>query len=458
MIKSVKGMRDLLPPETFFWGRVEEIARAIFGSYGYEEIRTPVAEETQLFVRGIGEGTDIVHKEMYTFPDRKGRSLTLRPEMTAGVVRSFIENGFQQRPLPVRLWYLGPMFRYERPQKGRYRQFHQVGAEIFGSAGPEGDAEMIAAIFAFLRRLHFHGLTLRLNSVGDAACRPAYVEKLREVARGSASRLCSDCVRRAEANPLRIFDCKVEGCRMAAREFPLPAAFLCEPCRIHAGRLAEILAALDLPAETDERLVRGLDYYTRTVFEITAGGLGSQDAIVGGGRYDRLVSDLGGPDIPAVGFAAGLDRIIEILPQEFKSEEIAGREDRVMVVPIGREAFVYAFHVAEEVREAGLDATLEIQGRSPKASLSRAVKEHFRYAILAGEKERDAGTVVLKDLTASTERELPLSELAATIAEEGMERFLASHAAIEADPRDRSESNGEEWIGKGEDDGGGEWH
>jgi histidyl-tRNA synthetase len=451
MIKTVKGTRDLLPPESFFWGRVEEIARALFSAYGFEEIRTPILEETQLFVRGIGEGTDIVHKEMFTFPDRKGRSMTMRPEMTASVVRAYVEHGFQQRPRPLRLWYMGPMFRYERPQKGRYRQFHQIGAELFGAPGPEADAEVIAAIFAFLRRLRFDGLVVRVNSVGDAACRPAYVEAIRAAAEGAKGSLCPDCLRRVETNPLRVLDCKVPGCREAAASFPRPSAFLCDPCRKHAERLAELLAGLDIPADSDDRLVRGLDYYTRTVFEVAAPGLGSQDAIVGGGRYDRLVSDLGGPETPAVGFAAGLDRIIEILPEEFRDEQRDLLGGRAVVVPIGDGTALYAFQAAETLRVEGTDAVLELLGRGPKAVLARAAKEGFRWAVLVGEKERDSRTVVLKDLDAQTQKELPIDDLAEAIQAVEAERFadelIVEHPELVDELRERI-AGGEE----GEDD------
>ncbi len=298
-------------------------------------------EETQLFVRGIGEGTDIVHKEMYTFGDKKGRSLTLRPEMTAGVVRSFVEHGIAAAPdAGPGLWYTGPMFRYERPQKGRYRQFHQVGAEVFGVAGPEADAEMIAAIFAFLRRLRFDGLVLRLNSVGDAACRPAYVEELRRFSRRRGwDRLCADCVRRGSRRTR--CGCSTaraaggRGRREVAAELPsLPSRSLLArgPAASTPGGSRKCRRPRPAGRETDERLVRGLDYYTRTVFEISAGGLGAQDAIVGGGRYDRLVADLGGPERPGVGFAAGLDRILEVLPTLQRSWRCS---TQVLVVPIG---------------------------------------------------------------------------------------------------------------------------
>ncbi|MGD2116099.1 MAG: histidine--tRNA ligase, partial [Acidobacteriota bacterium] len=317
-IRRPKGTRDLLPPETAVWSAVEETARRTFGRYGYGEIRTPVLEETELFVRGVGEATDIVGKEMYTFTDKGGRSLTLRPESTASVARAYVENGLQQRPSPVKLYYLGPQFRYERPQKGRYRQFYQIGAELLGDAGPVSDAELILMLIDFLGALEFEGLTVLLNTVGGPESRAAYRDELVRFLEPKREVLSDDSRRRLTTNPLRILDTKVEREREILADAPRLADSLTAEDREHFGAVRSILDRFGVGYRVDDRLVRGLDYYTRTVFEITAAGLGAQDAIVGGGRYDALISEVGGPETPGIGFAIGEDRLIDVLPQSFR--------------------------------------------------------------------------------------------------------------------------------------------
>ena len=311
-LQGVKGTRDLLPEDTALWSAVEAVARRVFADYGYGEIRTPLLEDTELFVRGVGETTDIVGKEMYTFDDKKGRSLTLRPESTAPVVRSFIQHGLDNRPLPQRLFYIGPHFRYERPQKGRYRQFHQIGAELIGDPGPWGDAELLAMLVRFLGELGYEELVVLLNTVGDEESRAAYRETLRGFLEPHRDALGEDSRRRLETNPLRILDTKSPAERELLVDAPRLEESLNEASREHFDGLRRALDTLGLAYRLEPRLVRGLDYYSHGVFEIVSEALGAQDAIVGGGRYDGLMRQLGGPDLPAAGFAIGEDRLIEL--------------------------------------------------------------------------------------------------------------------------------------------------
>jgi len=404
-ITSVKGTRDLLPPETAVWTAVEETARRVFGGYGYGEIRTPILEETELFVRGVGEATDIVGKEMYTFPDKKGRSLTLRPESTASVARAFVEHGMQSLTSPIKLFYLGPQFRYERPQKGRYRQFSQIGAELLGDAGPYSDAEVILMLVRFLRALELEDLTVLLNTVGDEESRTAYREALVVYLEPHADRLGEDSRRRLETNPLRILDTKIPQERELLQNAPSLRDHLNAESREHFAAVREALDRHGVANRVDDRLVRGLDYYTRTVFEIVSEGLGAQNAIVGGGRYDRLISDLGGPEVPGIGFAIGEDRLIEVLPESFRAE--VAPPQPVLVVPIGDVSAAESLALAEELRSAGLTATAELSGRSLGAALKRANKLDRRWVVLLGEEELAAGEVSIKDMESGEQRRLP---------------------------------------------------
>ncbi|MEK7282480.1 MAG: histidine--tRNA ligase, partial [Acidobacteriota bacterium] len=314
MIEAQKGTRDILPDEIGRWQFVEEQARAIFERYGFREIRTPIFESTELFARTIGEATDIVAKEMYTFLDRKGRSLTLRPENTAPVARALIEHQMHRGAGLQRLYYIGPMFRYERPQKGRMRQFHQIGVEVFGGEHPAVDAETLEMLMAFLERLGIAGAALAINSVGCPACRPAYRDALLAYLRPRRDSLCADCKRRMVDNPLRCFDCKVPADQETMSAAPAITESLCAACRDHFGRVLALLEAFEIRHRVEPRLVRGLDYYRRTSFEVTVPGLGAQNALLGGGRYDGLIRDLGGPDVPGFGFAVGEERLVMSLP------------------------------------------------------------------------------------------------------------------------------------------------
>src|SRR6202451_1193913 len=317
MIRAVKGTRDLLPPDTAVWNHVEAVARQVFAAYNYHEIRTPILEETQLFARGVGADTDIVTKEMYTFDDRDGTSVTLRPENTASVIRAYIEHRLDQRPGVQKLYYIGPMFRRERPQKGRYRQFFQIGAEAIGSESPFVDAEVIEMVVEILSRAGLSGFTLLINSVGDAKCRPAYVEKLREALRPVASRLCGDCQRRVETNPLRVLDCKVPEDQPIINNLPSILDNLCEVCAPHFASVRAYLEDRGICYEVKPRLVRGLDYYMRTTFEVVHGNLGSQNSVLGGGRYDGLAESLGSNvPVPGIGFSIGEDRLVMTVDQD----------------------------------------------------------------------------------------------------------------------------------------------
>ncbi len=407
--RRVKGTRDLLPPETSVWAAVEATARRVFALYGFQEVRTPVLEHTELFVRTVGESTDIVGKEMYTFPDRKGRSLTLRPENTAPVARAFLESGLQAGPLPVKLFYVGPQFRYERPQKGRYRQFHQIGAELLGEASPYADVELLLMLDRFLRELGFDELEVLLNTVGDAPSRAAYAAALRAYLQPQAARLGADSRRRLEVNPLRILDSKDPDERQLLAGAPALADHLTAAARGHFATVREALDRFGVRYRVSERLVRGLDYYTDTVFEIVSRHLGAQDAIVGGGRYDELVADLGGPRVPGIGFAIGEDRLIDVLPAIFR-ERVAPPAP-VLVVAVGGVPIGESLAVGEELRSGGVGVELELAKRSLRKALERAGKLGSRWVVLLGEDELRGGAVTVKDLQGGEQHDVPRGAL-----------------------------------------------
>ena len=403
--RSVKGMRDLLPPETEVWSRVEASARAVFARYGFVEIRTPIVEETEVFVRGVGEATDIVGKEMYTFADKNGKSLTLRPENTAPVARAFAEHGMREWPQPVRLFYIGPQFRYERPQRGRYRQFHQIGAELIGDAGPWSDAEIVLMLMRFLRELGFHDLKALVNTVGDAESRAVYRDRLRSHLLPHADMLGEDSRRRLDSNPLRILDTKSPAEIELLASAPRLAECLSESSARHFQDVLSTLATCGVAVEVSDRLVRGLDYYTHTVFEIVSSDLGAQNAIVGGGRYDGLIEELGGPPTPAIGFAIGLDRLIEILPVETRDRRAT--RPVVYAVAVGEVAPLEVLRLAEEMRAQGLTVMPELQSASMKAALRRADKLGVDYVALLGGDELTKGVVTIKDFRSGDQIVLP---------------------------------------------------
>lgn len=403
-LQRVKGTRDLLPPETTIWAAVEELARRHFERYGYREIRTPVIEPTELFVRAVGEATDVVGKEMYTFADRKGRSVTLRPESTASVVRAYLENQLVTLPAPVKLFYIGPQFRYERPQKGRYRQFHQIGAELLGDAGPWSDVELLAMLVGLLRALGFAAPTVLLNTLGDETSRTEWAQAIRAFLEPFADSLGEDSRRRLEVNPLRILDTKIASEQALLEGVPRLEQFLSPASREHFEGVQLGLSRLGINYRIEPRLVRGLDYYTHTVFEIVADGLGAQNALCGGGRYDRLVEDLGGSPTPSLGFAIGLDRLIEVLPESFRAS--CGQQAPVLVIGAHGASALEVLELAEELRAGAIATEAELSGRSLKAALKLADRLGCRFAVVLGADELAAGEVTLRDLGERTQRRL----------------------------------------------------
>ena len=422
MIKAIRGTRDLLPPETALWNFVETAARDVFRAYNFQEIRTPVFEETQLFSRSVGEETDIVSKEMFTWEDRgraqseKGQSLTLRPENTAGVVRAYIEHKLWERGLN-KLYYIGPQFRRERPQKGRYRQFYQIGAEIIGpptagSESPARDAEVIELLATFLDRLGISGWNLELNSVGCPNDRAAFNEALRKALQPVVSKMCADCQRRAATNPLRVFDCKVPEDQPIIEKLPRISQFLDEPCRQHFEAVQEILKAVGVPFVINDRLVRGLDYYTRTAFEFTHGALGAQNAILGGGRYDGLSESLGGPSAPGIGFAIGEDRLVMSLKE---SADAVLRKPNVYIAPLGPGMNREAARLARELRRHDLVVELGDETFRLKKSFETATKLGAKFTLIVGENEVKADSFAVKNLETGEQVSVPRQELVAKI-------------------------------------------
>jgi histidyl-tRNA synthetase len=410
VIKGVKGALDILPEESGKWQALEAVARDVLDRYGYGEIRTPAFERTELFVRGIGEGTDIVEKEMYTFQDRGGESLTLRPEATASLMRAYMEHNLAAKNSLVKFYLIGPMFRHERPQSGRFRQFHQIDAEAVGSPGPAVDAEVVAMLHHLLEAWGLQGISLHLNSIGDPNCRPAYRQAFVDYAEAHRSGLCPDCHVRLAKNPLRILDCKVPACQQIAAGAPPISAYLCEPCRDHFATVRRLLDGLKIGHIVNERLVRGLDYYTRTTFEFLNPALGSQNAVAGGGRYDGLVEEIGGPPTPAIGFAIGEERILASLAAGQVQQE-APSYTGVYVATAGAEAFPAAFDLVQTLRRRGLRAAVDLEARSLKGQLRQANKDRYRYSVILGSDELARGEATLKDMVSGEQRAVPLAEV-----------------------------------------------
>ncbi len=403
MIQAIRGTRDILPEESPAWQRIEEAARRLFARYGYREIRTPLFEQTELFARGIGSETDIVSKEMYTFTDRdEATSLTLRPEATAGIVRAVIEHSLFQQDPALKVYALGPMFRRERPQKGRYRQFHQVDVEAFGVTRPGIDVEMIEVALAYLEACGLASYQLILNSVGDPHCRPAYVETLRKALQEHPARLCGDCQRRTETNPLRVLDCKVPEDQALVDALPRISDHLCLECSDHFAEVRRQLDLLGIPYNLSHRLVRGLDYYTRTTFEVVSGELGAQNSVLGGGRYDGLVKDLGGPDLTGIGFALGMERLVSLLPP------VEGEPRcQVFLLPLAAGGLDAALRLQRELRRAGVAALMDHEGRSFKSRMKQADKLGARYVLILGEDELAQKVWTVRDMAGSTQQAVP---------------------------------------------------
>ena len=418
LTNAPRGTKDILPAASAQWQKLEKTIRQLCSRFGYQEIRTPVFEHTELFIRGIGETTDVVEKEMYTFTDRGERSLTLRPENTASVVRAYLENKlYGEAEQPTKLFYMGPMFRYDRPQAGRYRQFHQFGVEVLGAAAPTVDAEAIALAIQLFQGLGLTELTLFINSVGCPTCRPAYREQLQNYLRPQLDSLCPDCKSRFDRNPMRILDCKSEACRQASQGAPQMLDCLCEECHDHFAGLKALLDAAEIPYSINTNLVRGLDYYTKTAFEIQYAPLGAQSAVCGGGRYDGLVAQCGGPDTPGIGFAVGLERLLLALEKQ-ELLPTATRCSDVFIAPLGKEQTPMAFALLLQLRKEGLTADMDFLGRSLKAQLKQANRQKARFALLLGEEEQANQQVLLKDLETSEQRLVNAQEAINAIKEE----------------------------------------
>ena len=405
-ISKIKGFPDLLWPEVSKYTFMEDTARAVFAGYGYQEIRIPVLEKTELFARSIGEETDIVQKEMFTFPDRKGRQMTMRPEATASVARAYMESTLPAREQVSKLFTFGPMFRYERPQKGRQRQFHQVNAELFGSPSPRADAEIITMLWKYLHQLGLTNLELLINSLGCPQCRPHFSQHLQSyLAQQATQDLCPDCRRRQDTNPLRILDCKVPGCQTIADKAPKLEDHLCQDCREHFATTTHILRACSIPYTISPRLVRGLDYYQRTTFEVVSTDIGAQSSVAGGGRYDGLLEQLGGPPCPGIGFACGMERLAMLMdaPQE------PGLDFYLAVLDPA--ALDKGQILAFALRETGLTGQVSFEAKGPKAQLRLANKLQARYCLLLGAEEMAADNIVLKDMQNGEQRTLAQSSL-----------------------------------------------
>ncbi len=395
MIQLIRGFKDILPGEVELWQHIEDTAGSLFNDFGFKEIRIPVMERTDLFARSIGEDTDIVEKEMYTFPDRKGELITLRPEATASVVRSYIQHKLYANN-PVRKFYtIGPMFRRERPQKGRYRQFYQINAEVFGIASPHMDAQLIFMLMTFFMRLSVKDVTCHMNSLGCPVCRPDFKKALSRMLASVSDRLCSDCLRRSERNPLRVLDCKVPSCGEAMTGAPSILDFLCEDCGEHFNSVTASLEKLNIPFTIDKKLVRGLDYYTRTTFEIQTKSLGAQSAVAGGGRYDGLVKTLGGPDQPAIGFAIGLDRLVDIV--SLNGESLI-KKPELFIAALGEKSQKTAFEWICTLCAGGFHAEMDFSDRSLKSQMKQADRLGASYVLILGEKEMEEGTAVLRNM------------------------------------------------------------
>jgi histidyl-tRNA synthetase len=410
-IKAIRGMRDILPPETGRWQAVENAAREAFALYGYRELRLPLLERTELFARAIGQDTDIVGKEMYTFPDRHGDLLTLRPEATASVLRAVLENGLDQGAGVKKLYTLGPMFRYERPQKGRYRQFHQINCEALGSDAPELDAEVILLLMEILKKVQLGPSRLLVNSLGCPECQKKFKAGLGLFLINKEG-LCEDCQRRRTTNPLRVLDCKSVHCKEILKDAPVLRDYLDPDCAAHFNRVLELLSRFGVTYEEAPRLVRGLDYYTRTAFEVVAVGLGAQDAVAGGGRYNGLARELGGPDLPAIGFAIGEDRLLEVLPEKLGQ----GDGKKVFLAALGPAARDKAFSLLQTLRQAGIAGEMDFGDRSLKAQMTLAHRLGADYTVIIGDRELETGKATLRRMATGDQQEVALSLLPMVLA------------------------------------------
>ena len=405
MIQLIRGFKDILPDETETWRHIEDTAIALFQSFGFKEIRLPIVEKAELFQRSIGELTDIVEKEMYTFAGSKEELITLRPEATASVVRSYIQQKLYAKEPIQKLYTIGPMFRRERPQKGRYRQFYQINAEVFGIASPYIDAQLIFMLWTFFERLKISGLTVQLNSLGCPACRPTFKAALSSFLASKTESLCKDCVRRQDKNPLRVLDCKVPSCQEAIGDAPSMTDYLCEDCAGHFNSVQSALKQQGIPFELTPRLVRGLDYYTRTAFEIQTNALGAQNAIAGGGRYDMLVKMLDGPEQPAIGFAIGLDRLAALVMQGHPQEELA---PDIFIAALGEESREKTFEWSCALSVEGIRTEIDFSGKSLKALMKRANRINAANVLIVGSQEIKDSAIVLRNMVTKEQVTVPI--------------------------------------------------
>lgn len=408
IITAVKGFKDILPEEVGRWRYIEDKAREIFGNFGLREIRVPVLEKTELFKRSIGEVTDIVEKEMYSFTDRGGERLTLRPEATASVIRAYLQHSMHAADPVAKLFTIGPMFRRERPQKGRFRQFHQINVELIGMDDPRADAELILILITFLRKVRLSDIHLEINSLGCFRCRPSFRQEITGFFRDRKDALCGDCLRRLETNPLRVFDCKVESCRQSIAEAPELLDYICPECLDHFEKVKEYLTAFDIPFKVNAKMVRGLDYYTKTAFEVSTGLPGSQNAVAGGGRYDSLIKELGGPDIPGAGFAVGFERLLSLL--SLKDEELKA-QPLLYIASLGDEAGRLAYILCNQLRILGIWAEMDYSGRSLKSQMRRSSKLNSSYTLILGEREIRENRAELRDMKKGTQQTLSLDNI-----------------------------------------------
>lgn len=408
-IAAIKGMNDILPGEVETWQFLERCAREVFSIYGFAEIRTPIPEKTELFNRSIGETTDIVEKEMYSFRDKSDHSLTLRPEGTASVMRAFIQHQLQNQDSINKLYYLGPMFRYERPQKGRYRQFHQLGVEALGVEDARIDAQVLAMLLHYFQRIEIGSLSLQINSLGCPKCRPAYRQALITYLEQRLESLCPECQRRYRTNPLRVLDCKVESCQTATAVAPAVIEHLCSACDEHFAEVKQHLETLQLPFSVNPRMVRGLDYYVRTTFELVTDRLGAQNAVAAGGRYDGLVESLGGPALPGIGFAIGLERLVLLLSEQ----AVAAPAPQLFIAALGEAAGAQAFVLMARLQRQGMRTEIDYQGRSLKAQMRRANRMQAAYTLILGEDELASGKAQLKRMADGSQVAVAIDDLAA---------------------------------------------
>ena len=411
-ITTIKGFKDILPHETALWQWAEAEARKVFNSFGYKEIRTPVLEKTELFSRSIGQDTDIVSKEMYTLRDSKGDGMTMRPEATASVVRAYIQNRLYLDNPVQKLYYIGPMFRHERPQKGRFRQFHQIGAELFGDPGPVSDADIIIMAMHLFNKLGVNDVSLHINSLGCPDCRNVFRDKLRAYLAERSGPLCEDCRRRAEVNPLRVFDCKVESCKEIVSDAPSILDSICNDCSRHFSLLVEYLDNSSVGYTVNHKLVRGLDYYSGTTFEIQTDRLGAQNAVAGGGRYNGLISQLGGPDHPGIGFALGVERLVALVEESIKKDY---DKPEIFLAGLGDNAEKKVFGWVTELRRSGIMAEMEYSSKGLKAQMKKADRLGAKRTLIVGDDELASGKGILRDMATKTQQEVGLNNLAEEI-------------------------------------------